>query len=422
MSAWLALLALAAQDPQPAPAPEVPPAVQSESEGYCTPRRLALLLEELATKHPELVRVESLGRSASGLEIPVITLARLEGDAPRSRPAVLLVAALGGEDLFGTELALGLVRQIVADARREGPLRELLGRVVVHVVPALVPDLRSQAIAALDSGSLALAPRSVELDCNFPAGWDPLAEAGAGPYPLSEPESRALAEFLVAHPNVSACLRLVPPAPERPVGSSWPDADLRVQAELCAALDAQGLESIERSPGSFLRFAYEQRGAFIVGLPCAFERGGPLALPRVAEIPRLARGALGGVLHVARALPQVEISAPAVAALAPSQWSVDLEFRNRGSLPTNSARARELGVVGAPELEVSGARVVAAAVIVGGESRSLPARGARVALPELAGDERVGLRLFLSGTPATDVRIEVRSMRAGSARADARLE
>lgn len=426
MSAWLALLAALAQDPAPQPvpqpAPEAVPPAQAEAEGYCTPRRLALVLEELATKHPDLVRVESLGRSASGLELPLVTLARLEGDAPGSRPAVLLVAALGREDLFGTELSLSLVRQIVADARRDGPVRELLGRVVVHVVPALNPDLRSQAIAALDAGTLSLAPRRVDLDCNFPAGWDPLAEAGAGPYPLSEPESRALAEFLVARPNVSACLVLARQVPERPMASSWPDADVRVQGELCDALGARGLEGIERAPGSFLRFAYGERGAFVATLPCPFESGGPLALPRVAEIPRLARSVLASVLHVARALPRVELSAPAVAALAPSQWSVDLELANGGSLPTASVRARELGVLGGPELLVSGARVVAAASIVDGESRSLAGRGARVTLPELSGGERLRLRLFLSAEPAAEVRVEVRSTRAGSARADAKLE
>jgi hypothetical protein len=423
VSVLLALAALWAQDPLPAPEVAPPtPSAPAEAEGYCTPRRLALVLEELATKHPDLVRVESLGRSASGLEIPVITLARLEGDSPRSRPALLLVAALGEEDLFGTELALSLVRQCVAEARREGPVRELLGRVAVHVVPALHPDLRSQALAALESGNFASAPRRVELDSNFPAGWDPLAEAGAGPYPLSEPESRALAEFLVARPNVSACLRLVPPSPESLLAVSWPDADMRVQADLCDGIGAHGLEYAAHAPGSFLRFAYEERGSFVVAMPCAFERGGPLALPRVGDIARLAREALAGVLHAARALPKLSFGAPAVAALAPSQWSLDIEVTNAGALPTASARARELEVLARPELVVSGARIVAAASIVEGESKTMPVRGSKVALAELGGGERVGLRLFLSAASATEVRIEVRSLRAGSASVAARLE
>ncbi len=43
----------------------------------------------------------------------------------------------------------------------------------------------------------------LDVNRNFPADWAPYWEqAGAGEFPLSEPETRALAEFLVAHPNI----------------------------------------------------------------------------------------------------------------------------------------------------------------------------------------------------------------------------
>lgn len=43
----------------------------------------------------------------------------------------------------------------------------------------------------------------LDINRNFPANWT-LGQSGAGPYPLSEPETRAMAEFLVAHPNIGA--------------------------------------------------------------------------------------------------------------------------------------------------------------------------------------------------------------------------
>ncbi|MDP2859595.1 MAG: M14 family metallopeptidase [Bacillota bacterium] len=50
-----------------------------------------------------------------------------------------------------------------------------------------------------------IAPTKYGLDINrnFPANWV-LSQGGAGPYPLSEPETRALAEFVLAHPNIGA--------------------------------------------------------------------------------------------------------------------------------------------------------------------------------------------------------------------------
>jgi murein tripeptide amidase MpaA len=49
-----------------------------------------------------------------------------------------------------------------------------------------------------------LAPPKMSLDINrnYPGNWV-TAQAGAGPYPLSEPETRALAEFVIAHPNIA---------------------------------------------------------------------------------------------------------------------------------------------------------------------------------------------------------------------------
>ncbi len=47
----------------------------------------------------------------------------------------------------------------------------------------------------------------ISIDANFAHRWEQYASA-AGPYPLSEPESRALAEFLIAHPGVACVLVL----------------------------------------------------------------------------------------------------------------------------------------------------------------------------------------------------------------------
>lgn len=49
----------------------------------------------------------------------------------------------------------------------------------------------------------------MDFNRNFPIRWaGEDGQPGAGPYPLSEPETRALAEFLLAHPNVSAYVAL----------------------------------------------------------------------------------------------------------------------------------------------------------------------------------------------------------------------
>lgn len=47
-------------------------------------------------------------------------------------------------------------------------------------------------------------PRDGNLNRNFPAGWRPeFRQYGAGELPLSEPESKAVADFILQHPNIS---------------------------------------------------------------------------------------------------------------------------------------------------------------------------------------------------------------------------
>ncbi len=42
-----------------------------------------------------------------------------------------------------------------------------------------------------------------DLNCNFPSGWrQEYQQLGAGPYPTSEPEVRAVVDFVVRHPNI----------------------------------------------------------------------------------------------------------------------------------------------------------------------------------------------------------------------------
>ncbi|MGK4455681.1 M14 family zinc carboxypeptidase, partial [Klebsiella pneumoniae] len=45
----------------------------------------------------------------------------------------------------------------------------------------------------------------LDLNRNFPADWrQEFQQLGAGPYPTSEPEVRAMVDFITQHPNIGA--------------------------------------------------------------------------------------------------------------------------------------------------------------------------------------------------------------------------
>ncbi len=112
-------------------------------------------------------------------------------------------------------------------------------------------------------------PRSLDLNRQFPAGWRVHGEQfGAGPYPLSEPETRTLAETLVARTNVCCYFAhhtfsavLLRPFDDRP-DSEFPTVDLK----LYDALGKRGSEFTGyRHVGVYDDFRYDPKDVITGG-------------------------------------------------------------------------------------------------------------------------------------------------------------
>lgn len=123
-----------------------------------------------------------------------------------------------------------------------------------------------------DGGAVKLAPDLMGLDVNrnFPADWAPHWEqAGAGEFPLSEPETRALAQFLVDHPNIhgSQHFHTQSGAILRPHASK-PDVDLpKFDLRTYKAIGAMGEEETGYPCISiFHDFAYDKKKPIRGGL------------------------------------------------------------------------------------------------------------------------------------------------------------
>lgn len=103
----------------------------------------------------------------------------------------------------------------------------------------------------------------LDFDRNFPCGWKPENELeGAGPYPLSEPETRAIADFFRSRHNI--CIAVT--CSSWGGGVSHPQAsgeDLKLFQEMGRRLEE--ITGYKAAPcshpaGSFLQWAYEHRG------------------------------------------------------------------------------------------------------------------------------------------------------------------
>lgn len=138
-----------------------------------------------------------------------------------------------------------------------------------------------------------VADNPVDLNRNFPWSWAPTHEQiGAGRFPLSEPESRAVVEFTAAHPEIFAWLNLhcYGGVVIRPLGhgpdSKMDQGDLAVYRQLEAWSKqysgyptVSGFEEFLYAPdaplhGDLTDYAYNQRGAlaYVVELWDLFKR------------------------------------------------------------------------------------------------------------------------------------------------------
>lgn len=140
-----------------------------------------------------------------------------------------------------------------------------------------------------------LSDNQTDLNRNFPYAWMPEhAQPGAGDFPASEPETRAVVEFVTAHPEIFAWLNLhtfggvfIRPLGDKPDSKMHP-GDLALYKQLGAWAEqltgypmVSGFEEFTYEPdkpiyGDLTEYAYNQRGAvsYVVELWDLFKRLG----------------------------------------------------------------------------------------------------------------------------------------------------
>jgi predicted deacylase len=182
---------------------------------YHDNEELTARVEALAHRAAIGAEVREIGRTVEGRAIPAVTLAAAPRDGEPPRPQVLLTANIHGPEVISSEVALGILELLCAPAPTPAAA-SLLELADVTVVPAVNLDSRGRAVKGFLEGRLrASAPRGnshgVDLNRNFPfpAGakdvWYPLSGTKItwlpwyrGKEPLSEPETRALADLAEA--------------------------------------------------------------------------------------------------------------------------------------------------------------------------------------------------------------------------------
>jgi hypothetical protein len=326
----------------------------AHSAEYYDNKSLSRRLASLAGENPNLVRVDSIARSMRKRKVWLVELGKGTKQDRQTRPAMLVVAGIEGNDLIGCTVAVNWVEHLVKQYENDAEISKLLKTTTIYILPRLNPDAAEHFFADLkletsinhkpvdddhdglldedgpedlnedglitwmriedpegeyildpnDDRLLLTAdhlksevgawrylregvdndnderwnedgPGGVNFNRNFPYGYEFFAE-DAGVHQVSEAETRALADFVIEHPNIgivmtygSADNLLKSPESAEPAGRREPMTKIhqddagyyRVMGELYR--EVLGLEKeLEGAsvPGAFSDWMYFHRG------------------------------------------------------------------------------------------------------------------------------------------------------------------
>jgi hypothetical protein len=321
---------------------------------YQDNRSLGRQLTTLAEQNPDVVRVTDIARSMGKRKVWLVEAGKGADQDRATRPAMLVVAGIEGDDLIGSSVAASWLKQLIERYGSDDEITRLLDTTTIYVIPRLNPDAaenffaRPQRETSLNGkpvdddhdglvdedgpedlngdglitwmrvedaeGQYILDPKDnrlplkaddlkgevgawrylvegidndhderwnedgpggVNFNRNFPRDYDFFAP-DSGVYQVSEAETRALAEFVVEHPNIGIIVTygaadnlLKTPKGARPEGRREPlkaidEEDLgyyKVMGELyrgVIGLDKE-LEGASEH-GTFSDWMYYQRG------------------------------------------------------------------------------------------------------------------------------------------------------------------
>lgn len=245
---------------------------------------LTELLHTLAREHPELVAIESIGKSHEGRDLWVLTVTNTATGPAAEKPAFWVDGNIHATEVAASAANLYFVQTLVTGYAKDAEITRALDTRTFYLCPRINPDgtewalddkprwLRSSTrpypydeeeveglvVEDVDGDGRILQMRipdangpwkahpdeprlmvrrepaeaggnyyrivpegrvdgydgftlhlkkpqhGIDLNRNFPASWrQEFEQLGAGPYPTSEPEVRAVVDFIARHPNIT---------------------------------------------------------------------------------------------------------------------------------------------------------------------------------------------------------------------------
>jgi len=177
-------------------------------------REMVEFLENCVKQYPHLIKIESIGKTYENRDILLATIS-LNVEFADLKPALLYTGTIHAREWIGNELAISFIDYLLKNHKTDPRVISTLSKSTLYIVPTLNPDgfEYSQKHYSFwrknkrknDDGSV-----GVDLNRNFSVGWvksnSPSSNVYGGPAPFSEPETKAIKNFVDNHENITIAL------------------------------------------------------------------------------------------------------------------------------------------------------------------------------------------------------------------------
>ena len=120
------------------------PKVNVSWNRYNTNAGIEKLCKDIAKAYPNLVKLESMGKSVGGIDLWVLTVTDFsKGDSNR-KPAMWVDANIHGNELQGSEMALYIAWYLTESYGENRFIKELLEQKTFYICPSMNPDGRAE--------------------------------------------------------------------------------------------------------------------------------------------------------------------------------------------------------------------------------------------------------------------------------------
>jgi len=171
-------------------------------------------LIDCVKNYPDLIKLQTIGTSHEGRDILLATLS-LNVAYANFKPALLYTGTIHAREWIGNELGIEFIEYLLKNYQSNPQILQTLTYNTLYIVPCLNPDgfeysRKHFSFWRKNRRNNGDGTFGVDLNRNFSVGWQKVSDTKSNVYggvePFSEPETRAIRDFVNAHPNITMAL------------------------------------------------------------------------------------------------------------------------------------------------------------------------------------------------------------------------